>query len=260
MFKSTLAALSLCVLGFLPQAASAQTKTFTGDHYSIGFASTWDTVQTHSVLGKYSGLQGMVTLGASLGSSLPDIDSMTAAYADTLGGAIKKDSSGRAPLGKFDVRWQKYTYDSLPGLSQALTEATGIPISLKKGEFRVYYLNSDGVTFTLACMSIIAGVKAPYADVEAAIANTLKLSAGTGIIPLSHRFAREIWAKDGKIGGAWLKANRVYAVECYDTRGAFLGQATHAAEGAWQLPKIQGEILVRLKTVDGNGMHFLVRP
>jgi hypothetical protein len=260
MFKSTLAALSLCVLGNLPQLASAQAKTFSGDHYTIGFASAWDTVQTHSVLGKYSGLQGMATLGATLGTSLPNIDSLTNAYSDTLGGELKKDSAGRATLGKYDVHWQKFTYDSLPGLSKALTAATGFTVNLKKGELRVYYLNSDGVSFTVACMSIVSGVKAPYSDVEAAIGSTLKLNAGVGIIPLSRGFAREIWVKDGKVGGAWLKANRVYAVECYDTRGAFLGQATHAAEGAWQLPKIQGEILVRLKTVDGNGMHFLLRP
>lgn len=260
MFKSMLAALSLCVMGFLPQGISAQTKTFSGDHYSIGFSSSWDTVQTHMILGKSLGLQGMAALGVSLGTSLPDIDSLTAAYAESLGGTIKKDSAGKVTLGKYDVHWQKFTYDSLPGLSKAVTQAAGFPVNLKKGEFRVYYLNSDGVSFSIACMSIMSGVKAPYGEVETAIGTTLKLYAGVGIIPLTRGFAREIWVKDGKVGGAWLKANRVYAVECYDTRGAFLGQATHAAEGAWQLPKIQGEILVRLKTVDGNGMHFLLRP
>jgi hypothetical protein len=261
MFKSMLAALSLCVLGFLPGAASAQaTRTFSGDHYSIALASSWDTVQTHLVLGKSLGLQGMAALGVSLGSSLPNIDSLSAAYAETLGGDIKKDSSGHKPLGKYDVYWQKFTYDSLPGLSKAVSDAAGFPVNLKNGEFRVYYLNSDGVSFSIACMSILAGVKPPYSEIEAAIGNTLKLNAGVGIIPLSRGFAREIWVKDGKVGGAWLKANRVYAVDCYDTRGAYLGQATHAAEGAWQLPKVQGEILVRLKTVSGEGMHFLVRP
>jgi hypothetical protein len=261
MFKSILAALSFCALALLPRAASSQTlKTFSGDHYSIGLASSWDTVQTHLVLGKSLGSQGMAALGVSLGSTLPNLDSLTAAYAVTLGGDIKKDSSGRMTLGKYDVHWQKFTYDSLPGLSKAVTQAAGFPVNLKKGEFRVYYLNSDGVSFSVACMSIVSLVKAPYAEVETAIGTTLKLNSGTGIIPLSRGFGREIWVKDGKVGGAWLKANRVYAVECYDTRGAFLGQATHAAEGTWQLPKFQGEMLVRLKKVDGNGMHFLVRP
>ena len=65
---------------------------------------------------------------------------------------------------------------------------------------------------------------------------------------------------DGKLGGGWLKANRVFAVECYDPRGAFLGNATHAAEGAWRLPKSGVEMLVRLKTATGAGMHFMVRP
>jgi hypothetical protein len=123
----------------------------------------------------------------------------------------------------------------------------------------VYYLNANGVSFSIACMSIVSGVKAPYADVEAALA-TLTLTTQTGIIPLAPGFSRDIWVKDGKLGGGWLKANHVFAVECYDTRGAFLGQATHAAEGTWQLPKAQAEMLVRLKTASGNGMHFLVRP
>lgn len=261
MFKSMLAALSLCALGFLPRAATAQaTKTFSGEHYSIALASAWDTVQTHLVLGKSLGLQGMAALGVSLGSSLPDIDSLSAAYAETLGGNIKKDSSGQKALGKYEVHWQKFTYDSLPGLSKAVSDAAGFPVNLKNGEFRVYYLNSDGVSFSVAVMSILAGVKAPYAEVETAIGSTLKLTSGVGIIPLSRGFSRDIWVKEGKVGGAWLKANRVYAVECYDTRGAYLGQAIHAAEGAWQLPKIQGEILVRLKTASGEGIHFLVRP
>ena len=81
MFKSILAALSIGVMGFLPQAASSQTKTFSGDHYTIAFSSSWDTVQTHMILGKSLGLQGMAALGVSLGTSLPDIDSLTAADA-----------------------------------------------------------------------------------------------------------------------------------------------------------------------------------
>lgn len=258
MSKSIAAGLALLAAGLLPGASQAQTRTFTGDHYSISFTTSWDTVQSKAILGKDGGLSGMATLGATMGSSLPNIDSLSAAYSDSLGGDIKKDSSGRKAIGKYDVHWQKYTYDSLPKLSAAVSKQMGLPITLRKGEFRVYYLNADGVSFEIACMSILGG-KPPYGDVETALA-TLKLSAGTGIIPLSRGFARDVWVKDGKLGGAWLKANRVYAVECYDTRGAFLGTATHAAEGAWELPKVQAEMLVRLKTAQGPGMHFLVRP
>ncbi|MBW8887306.1 MAG: hypothetical protein JF616_06040 [Fibrobacteres bacterium] len=257
MSKFIIAMLAVCSTVLLPR--TAQAKTFSGDHYSIGFGTAWDTVQTHSILGKYLGLQGMATMTADLGTSLPNLDSLTAAYSDSLGGKITKDSSGRMTIGKYDVHWQKFTYDSLPKLSAAVSKATGMSTTLKKGEFRVYYLNSTGVSFSIACMSIVSGVKAPYADVEAALA-TLTLTTQTGIIPLAPGFSRDIWVKDGKLGGGWLKANRVFAVECYDTRGAFLGQATHAAEGAWQLPKAQAEMLVRLKTASGNGMHFLVRP
>jgi len=259
MFKSTLTALTLYGLGWLPLGSEAQAKTFSGDHYSLSFASSsWDTVQTHDVLGKNLGTAGLATLGASLGSKLPDIDSLSAAYSESLGGDIKKDSSGQKPIGKYTVYWQKYTYDTLPKLSATLSAQLGLPVTLRKGEFRVYYLNADGVSFAIACMSITGG-KPPYADVEAAL-GTLKLTLGTGIVPLSQGPAGDLWVKDGKLGGGWLKANHVFAVECYDTRGAFLGLATHAAEGAWQLPAMQGEMLVRLKTVGGNGLHFLVRP
>lgn len=258
MIKSIVAALAACAF-LLPQAARAQAKTFVGDHYAITFGSAWDSIKTHSVLGKNSGLQGMATMGATLGSGLPNVDSLAATYADSLGGTLKKDSSGRMTLGAYDVHWQKFTYDSLPKLSASVSAALGgLPVSLKNGSFRVYYLNSNGVTFSLACMSIVGVVKAPYADVEAAIA-TLKLTAQAGIVPLSRGIG-DIWVKDGKLGGGWLKANRVFAVECYDPRGAFLGNATHAAEGAWLLPKTGAEMLVRVKTATGAGMHFMVRP
>jgi hypothetical protein len=258
MLKSIIAALAACAF-LLPQAARAQSKTFVGDHYAITFGTGWDSVKTHSVLGKYGGLQGMATMGATLGSGLPDIDSMATSYADSLGGTIKKDSSGRMTLGAYEVHWQKFTYDSLPKLSASISAMVGgLPVNLKNGSFRVYYLNSGGVTFSLACMAVLPGSKAPYTEVESAIA-TLKLTTQSGIIPLSRGIG-DIWVKDGKLGGGWLKANRVFAVECYDPRGAFLGNATHAAEGAWRLPKSGVEMLVRLKTATGAGMHFMVRP
>ena len=257
MTKYCLAILA-AALAWLPQSAQAQ-RLFSGDHYSLTFASSsWDTVGSHAVLGKNLGLSGLATLGANPGSTLPDIDSLTRAYSDSLGGDIKKDSSGQKTIGKYMVHWQKYTYDSLPKLSAAISAQLGYPVTLRKGEFRVYYLNADGVSFAIACISITGG-KPPYADVETALA-TLKLTAGTGIIPLSRGPAGDLWVKDGKLGGGWLKANRVFAVECYDTRGAFLGLATHAAEGAWQLPAMQGQMIVRLKTAGGDGAPFLVRP
>lgn len=258
MLKTFLAALAVAGLGLWPQSAHAQ-KTFAGEHYSITFGAGWDSLQSQAILGKNMGLNGLASMGATPGSSLPDIDSLADAYSDSLGGQIKKDSAGQVTLGKYAVHWQKFTYDSLPALSALVSKQLGgFPVTLRKGEFRVYYLNADGVSFAVACISITGG-KPPYADVETAIA-TLKLSAGTGIIPLSRGFARDIWVKDGRLGGGWLKANRVYAVECYDVRGSFLGLAAHAAEGSWRLPSSQGEMLVRLKTANGSGMHFLVRP
>jgi hypothetical protein len=259
MPRTIVAALAAVCFCLSPRIASAQGKTFSGDHYSISFAAGWDTIQTQAVLGKYGGLNGLATMGSTLGNSLPDIDSLTAAYADTLGGDIRKDSSGSLTIGKYDVHWQKFTYDSLPALSDLISSTLGFPVSLQKGEFRVYYLASDGVVFTLACMAVLGSAKPPYADVEAALA-TLKLNPLSGIIPLGRDLARDLWVRDGKLGGGWLKANRVYAVECYDVRGAFLGLAAHAPEGAWRLPKSGSEMLVRLRTAQGAGAHFLVRP
>lgn len=260
MFKTTIAALALMALGLLPRHVSAQaTRTFKGEFHSINFATSWDTVKTNAIIAKYLGLGGMATMGSTPGTKLPNLDSLTDAFADTLGGTIKKDSSGIKTIGKYEVHWQKYTYDSLPKLSAQINAASGMNVNLKNGSFRVYYLNSDGYSFSIAGMAIINGGLPPYADVEAALA-TLKLAAQSGIVPLARGQVRGLWVKDGKLGGAWLKANRVFAVECYDVRGGLVGYATHAAEGAWNLPKTGSEMLVRLKTAQGAGLHFLVRP
>lgn len=251
MLKSILpAALAVC-LACLPEPVSA--KTFTGDHYAITFGSAWDTVGSDGILGKNLGLSGLATLGADPGSSLPDVDSLTAAYSESLSADIKKDSSGRKNLGSYDVHWQKYTYDSLPALDEAIAQM-GFPIATGKGEFRVYYLNAAGINFAIACLSATGG-KPPYADVETALA-TLTLSGGTGISPRFRTFARDVWVDEGRLGGDWLRENRVSEVECYGLGGAFLGRASRTAEGGWRLPEIRGGMLLRLRTAGGS-VHFL---
>jgi hypothetical protein len=260
MIRMKVAVLGLIALGFAPRQASAQSlRTFHGENYAISFTTAWDTVKNNAVIAKYLGLGGMATMTASAGSSLPNLDSLTKTYADTLGGAIKKDSAGMKAIGKYEVHWQKFTYDSLPKLSASIQAATGMNANLKNGSFRVYYLNADGFSFSIACMAIITGGIAPYGDIETALA-TLKLGTQIGIIPLARGLPRDLWVKDGTLGGGWLKANQVFAVECYDSRGALLGNATHAAEGAWKLPAAKQEMLVRLRTAQGTGLHFLVRP
>jgi hypothetical protein len=258
------AAMALVTIGFaLPESASAQstTRTFKGDEYAITFSSAWDTVMNNSILGKYLGAGGMATLGAEKSAALPNIDSISAALTDSMGGEVKKDSSGKKTIGTYEVFWQKYTYDSLPTLSAMLAEMSPLATPLKNGSFRVYYLHSNGVAFTIACMSILAGGKgiAPYADIEAAIA-TLKLGSLAGIHSVMRTGGRDLWVRDGKLGGSWLKTNRVFAVECFDSRGALIGAATHAAEGTWMLPASRQEMFVRLRTAVGTGLHFIVRP
>ncbi len=244
----------------LPGKASAQAgKTFSGAGYAITFSSKWDTTKVKGVIGHTGGLGGIAALGATPGNTLPNVDSIMATFRDSLGGDLKKDSSGQMAIGGYEVHWQKFTYDTLPKLSAAISAAMGFPVTLKNGSFRVYYLNANGMGFSIAGMAVLPRGIPPYADIESALA-TLKLGPQAGIVPLGGATLRDLWVRDGKLGGVWLRTNRVFAVECYDSRGAFVGNATHAAEGAWQLPVGRGEILVRLKTATGMGMHFLVRP
>lgn len=246
-------------IGLMPRLASAQTsKTFAGEFHSIQFGIAWDTVRSSAILAKHGGLSGMATMGATPGTKLPNVDSLTQAFSDTLGGELKKGASGVKAIGKYQVHWQTYHYDSLPRLSASIKAASGLTVTLKNDSLRVYYLNADGYSFSVAAMALFKGIP-PFADVETALA-TLKLAPQSGIVPMGRSAVRGLWVRDGKLGGAWLKANRVFAVECYDVRGTLIGHATHAAEGAWNLPNTGSEMLVRLRTAQGAGMHFLVRP
>ncbi|MEO6098302.1 MAG: hypothetical protein ABIW76_22570, partial [Fibrobacteria bacterium] len=177
--------------------------------------------------------------------TLPNLDSLATFYSDSLGGHITKDSSGIKTLGNYSVHWQQFKYDSLPKLSAQISASTGLEVHLTNGNFRVYYLQSESYVFTLALLAVLPGGIPPYADVEAAI-TTLKLGAQTGIISLARGAGRDLWIRGGKLGGAWLKANRVFAVECFDTRGALIGSATHAAEGSWNLPASRQDMFVVL--------------
>ncbi|MDQ3000869.1 MAG: hypothetical protein M3Y08_06370 [Fibrobacterota bacterium] len=254
-------ALALVSIGFaFPGTASAQ-KTFKGDDYAITFSAGWDTVSTSFILRKHLGLSGIATLGAEPGSTLPNIDSISTAMSDTLGGTITKDSSGVKTIGKYQVHWQKFKYDSLPKLSAQIMAQVPMAAPLKNGSFRVYYLNADGVSFTIAAMSVVRVGSSipPYEDVETAL-ETLKLGALAGINNVARTGGRDLWVRDGRLGGSWLKANRVFAVECFDSRGALIGVATHATEGTWKLPVSSQEMFVRLRTAVGTGLHLIVRP
>jgi hypothetical protein len=239
--------------------ASAQGKMFWGDGYSITFSSTsWDTVKSRNIIASPI-YMAMATMAASPASGLPNLDSLTNAYADTLGGKITKDSSGIKTLGKYEVHWQKYTYDSLPKLSAMIKAAVPFAQPLKNGSFRIYYLYSNGFEFTIACSTILNNGIAPYAEVEAAIA-TLKLGSEAGILGTARASGRQLWIRDGKLGGAWLQAHKAVSVEGFDARGASVGPASATSEGTWALPASKETLVLRVRTADGLSAHLPVRP
>lgn len=253
------AAMAVATAGFLfPNQAHADIL-IKGEGFSLTFPANWDSIETANVMGKFGGFSGMATLGATEGSAAPNLDSMAAFYADSLGGHITKDSSGTMTLGVRSVNWQKFKYDSLPKLSAQVSAATGLQVSLKNGSFRVYYTVSDGYVFTLALMAVIPNGIPPYADAEKAI-STLKLGAQVGIISLARGPGRDLWIRGGRLGGEWLKTNRVFAVDCFDSRGALIGSATHGPEGSWILPASRREMFVMMRTASGLSEHFTVHP
>ena len=253
------AAIAVATVGFLfPDQARAD-KLITGEDFSLTFPTGWDSIQGPNVVGKFGGFSGMATLGATEGSAAPNLDSMAAFYADSLGGKITKDSSGTMTLGARLVHWQKFKYDSLPKLSAQVSAATGLQVNLKNGSFRVYYTVSDGYVFTLALMAVLPNGIPPYAEAEKAI-STLKLGSNVGIISLARGPGRDLWVRAGRLGGEWLKTNRVFAVDCFDSRGSLIGTATHGPEGSWILPASRQEMFVLLRTAYGSSEHFTVHP
>ena len=252
---------ALMILGLAAmQGAAAEGKTFLGANYAITFQATgWDTVKSGNIIAKLGGLYGMATMGATPGSNLPNLDSLTTAFSDSLGGEIKKDSSGLITLGKYDVHWQKYTYDTLPKLSKLISSTAPFPVTLSHGSFRVYYLVADGFQFTIACMSILPGGIAPYPDVEAAI-KTLRLGVLAGIRDRARTVSRDLWIREGQLGGAWLDANKPTAIEAFDTRGFRLGSGVPTAKGTWSLPVSRQEMFLRVRAADGSSLQFVVHP
>jgi hypothetical protein len=252
------AALAVAIVGFIsPNQAHAQ-KVLSGDDYAMTFPKFWSNLGP-DIVGKNEGIGGMGTLNATAGTSLPNLDSLAQTYADSLGGHITKDSNGTKTLGGRTVYWQQFKYDSLPRLSKQISDSLKININLKNGSFRVYYLQAEGFVFTFALLAIFPGAIPPYADAESAIA-TLKLGAQAGIISLSRGPGRDLWIRGGRLGGEWLKTNRVFAVDCFDSRGALIGSATHGAEGSWNLPASRQEMFVLLRTAYGKSEHFTVHP
>lgn len=250
-------ALAVIALAF-PRAVRAD-KTFTGEGYAITFVTGWDTLMNAGVFGKTQGFEGLATLAVAEGAVLPEADSLAEAYADSLGGALTKDSSGILTLGKYEVHWQEFTYDSIPALSEAISAQVGIPITLENGRFRVYYLTADGMVFSIAVMAVLPGGRPPYDDIEKAI-TTLKLGASAGIRYSAGYGALDLRIRGGRLEGSWITANKVRSVDGFDARGGHIGSGRPEADGSWILPASQGEMFLRIRAASGEAVGIRIRP
>ncbi len=244
--------------------AKVDAKVFTGDNFKITYPPLWDTLLNKNIIAKNSGLSGISILTNVPGSRSPNLDSITLALGDSLGGHFTKAKNGVLTLGKYTVNWQDFAYDSLPKLSAQIQISTGLPLSIKNDSIRVYYLVSDGYVFTLSGMTIKTGfinpVK-PYADLESAIA-TLILGPQTSMIrEISGRWGgAEKWVRDGRLGGAWFSAHRPRSIDCFNLRGAWVGAAIRTnSEGIWVLPSIDRNSLLLITLADGSRLHLPIR-
>jgi len=250
-------ALACFALAF-PPAASAD-KTFVGEGYAITFGTGWDTLMSAGIFGKTRGFEGVATLAAAEGADLPDADSLAEAYGDSLGGTFTQDTSGILTLGGFEVHWREFSYDSLPALSEAISFQVGIPVTLKDGAFRVYYLAAEGMALSIAVMAVLPGGAPPYGDIEKAIA-TLKFGASAGIRNSAAAAGFDLRFHAGRLQGSWLAANQVRSVEGFDARGGIMGSARPTADGGWILPASAGVMFLRIRTASGEVVRFRVGP
>lgn len=249
----------LSVGGFF--LSNSRALDLSNSNYSITFAQTgWDTVQNASIVAKNLGTAGIGIITCTKGTIEPNLDSLAVFYADSLGGRITKGKDSSLTLGKYQVKWQEFKYDSLPKLSSALSIQAGFPIQLKDGSFRVYYLISDGFIFTLTGLPISKIFPPPYADIQAAI-KTLKLLAQAGIREIVGAWGGpEMWIHGGRLGGAWFAAHRPLSIDCFNIRGSWIGAAKPTGTaGIWTLPAIDRNAFLRIVASDGSFFHLPIR-
>lgn len=266
-------AIGMTLAAALSGRVEAQANTFVLDkpRYTLTMTADWDTVKVpeaqasegFSILAKLAGLGGLAYVMCEPGTLPPNADSLAGDFSSLLGGNITKDSAGSMKLGKYDVKWQSFKYDSLPILSEMIRKQAPFIPPLRNGTFRVYYLVSDGYVFTMAGIKLLANGVPPYADIEAAIA-TLKLKPNDGNSG-SVRFAAVdlgggLWVRAGLLGGAWLAQHPAVAVDCFTLRGAYAGSARPDGEGAWMLPASREALVVVVRARDGQSRSVLAHP
>ncbi len=257
--KYHVAILSILALVFLQSKIEA--KTFTGDNFQITYPAFWDTLQSKNIIAKYGGLSGVSLVSCIAGTQSQNLDSVAQVLGDSLGGHFTKGNTGLLTLGKYQVNWVNYKYDSLPKLSKSVQTATGFPVSLKNDSIRIYSVVSGGFIFTGTLMTIITNSKPPYADMETAIA-TLTLGTQAGAIrEITGRWGgAEMWVRDGRLGGAWFSANSPKAIDCYNLRGSWVGEAIHSnSTGIWVLPSVDRNAVLLITLADGSRFHLPIR-
>ncbi len=247
--------LTLCVGGLFSTKANA--LLLTAPNYTITFSPGWDTVQSGSIVAKSQGLYGIALLSCTPGTTAPNVDSLATFYADSLGGHITKGKDSALTLGKYPVKWQEFLYDSLPKLSAQISRGSLFPVSLKNGKFRVYYIVSNGLIFTVSELAIVTNGSLPNADIEAAL-KTLTLISLAGIREIAGTWGgAEMWIHDGRIGGAWFSAHRPIAIDCFNLRGAWIGSAKASGNsGIWTLPGVDRNAFLRILLADGARFHL----
>lgn len=258
--KWTFALLAAAVGSSFPNQAQAQQR-MNGDNYSLILPKSGDWHSPYTdVAVNDGGRLGMAFLKASVGTILPGPDSLAKAYSESMGGTITLDSNGTKTLGGRNVHWQEFEYDNLSLVSKQIQDSLQHGVEVKNGKFRAYYLQAEGFIFTMALVSAMQrGIEFRYVDIENAIA-TLKLGAQTGILSLARDPGRDLWIRGGRVGGEWLKANGVFALDCFDSRGVKMGAAAHGAEGTWILPASRQRMFVVLRTAYGAGEPVTVPP
>jgi hypothetical protein len=250
--------LAMSLAGFFAKESKA--LDLVAANYTITFNTSWDTVQTASILGKSRGLFGMALLSCNAGALPPNLDSLAQFYADSLGGHITKGADSTLTLGKYQVKWQDFKYDSLPKLTAALQKQVPGASALKDGSFRVYYLVSEGFVFTTTGLPIVKGFPVPYPDIEAAI-KTLVITGQAAIREIAGAWnGPEMWIHDGRLGGAWFSAHRPVSIDCFSLRGSWVGSAKPSGTpGIWTLPGVDRNAFLRIVLPDGSRFHLPTR-
>lgn len=254
-----------------PHPTLAQSGDFVLDRtrYTLTLPAGWDSVAVPegqagaadlSVIAKLDGLGGLAYVSCEPGTTAPNLDSLGADYSAILGATVTKGRDSSVTLGKYQVKWQEFKYDSLPILSDMIQARAPFLPRIGKDSLRVYYLVSGGYVFTVAGLRVIARTTPPYADIETAIKTLVLKPISGGVRFASRGLGGGLRVVDGMLGGDWLKAHPALSVDCFALDGAFFAAARSTGNGEWILPAGRQAMVVKVRALDGNSVSVLARP